>query len=179
MGKLGGSRTQGVPRFHKSNEPDSCSQFSFTIPLNVQGKVSLTEKNVSLQNRTGENCLPRHTKRKQHRWSKSLAQKLRAMPRAYCRIKSQLTHYFSHPCTSTKSPRIWSRDNYKQHFTTELVPITLGRGNSFVWPIQSVLLQRTNCVEGKVSLVDGVGKGHYLRLISTCNQWESSSDYMQ
>lgn len=139
----------------------------------------LTEKNhvFSLRIRTGENSLPRHTKRKHHCVSKSLAQRLRAMPRTYCR-KSQMTTT-SHPSTSTKSLRICRRDNYEQHFTTELVPITVGRGNSFVRPIQSVLLQRTNSAEGQGGLVDRAGKGHYLRLISTCNHSECSSDYMQ
>lgn len=60
----------------------------------------------------------------------SLAQRLRAMLRTYCR-KLQLTAT-SHPSTSTNSLRIWGRDNYEQHFTTELVPITVGRGKSFV-----------------------------------------------
>lgn len=34
----------------------------------------------------------------------------------------------------------------------------------------NLLLQRTNSAEGQGSLVDGVGKGHYLRLVSTCNR---------
>ena len=64
----------------------------------------------------------------------------------------------SHPSTSTKSLRIWRRVNYEQHFTTELVPVTVGRGNSFDRSIQSVLLHRTNSAEGQGCLVDRVGK---------------------
>lgn len=83
---------------------------------------------------------------------KSLAQWLRVMLRTYWR-KSQLTTT-SHPSTSTKWLRIWRRDTYEQHFTIKPIPITVGRGNSFVRPIQSVLLQRTNSSEGQGSLVE-------------------------
>lgn len=61
----------------------------------------------------------------------------------------KITTTSSHPSTSTKSLGIERRDNYEQRFMTELVPITVGRGNSFVRPIQSVLLQRTNSAEGQ------------------------------
>lgn len=112
--------------------PESCCQFSFTIPINVKRINCSLQKRTTLslhRNRTGENCLPRRAKRKHRCLSKSLARRLRAMPRTYCR-KSRLTTT-SHPFTSTKSLRIWKRYNYEQHFTTELVPITMGRGNLF------------------------------------------------
>lgn len=75
----------------------------FYRPINVQGiKYPLQTNNVvPLWKRTGENCLPRHTKRKHHRLSKSLAQTLRAMPRTYCRkshmnITSRPSHQQNH-----------------------------------------------------------------------------------
>lgn len=53
-------------------------------PINIQGiKCPLQKRNNAClfieQDRTGENCLPRHTKRNQHCLSKSLAQRLSAM----------------------------------------------------------------------------------------------------
>lgn len=84
--------------------------------------------------------------------------------------------YFPSDLARQQKPRrIW-RSNYGQHLTTELVPVTVGRGN--LSDQFNLRCCRTNSTEGWARLLEGV-RGHHLRLIRTCNHPKSSLDYMQ
>lgn len=66
----------------------------------------------------------------------------------------------SHPSTSTEITEDFERGMIRSNtFTTELVHITAGRGNSLVRPIKSVLPQKANGTEGQGGLeLGGEGK---------------------